>query len=171
MRCAGRGCPATPSATTPCGSSSTPLPTTSPTSCARWRLPEEVEQWSLTTLAREARQDRRPDRAPRPLRRVPAGRGGGAAGAVRRDPAPDRPLARTARGGSTDQCGPWGGRSRGEHYAPMMDQRHQSSSKRPVDRGPVVPHTGSAQLSLPLIGARRRGRIPGENQAYPGNVG
>ena len=49
--------------------------------------------------AREAGQDRRPDRAPRPLRRVPAGRGGGAAGAVRRDPAPDRPLARTARGG------------------------------------------------------------------------
>ena len=50
MRCAGRGCPATPSATTPCGSSSTPWPTTSPTSCARWRCREEVEQWSLTTL-------------------------------------------------------------------------------------------------------------------------
>ena len=49
--------------------------------------------------AREAGEDRRPDRAPRPLRRVPAGRGGGAAGAVRRDPAPDRPLARTARCG------------------------------------------------------------------------
>ena len=41
--------------------------------------------------AREAGQDRRQDRAPRPLRRVPAGRGGGAASAVRRDPAPDRP--------------------------------------------------------------------------------
>jgi hypothetical protein len=41
--------------------------------------------------AREAGQDRRQDRAPRPLRRVPAGRGGGAESAVRRDPAPDRP--------------------------------------------------------------------------------
>ena len=40
--------------------------------------------------AREAGQDRRPDRAPRPLLRLPTGRGGGAAGAVRRDPAPDR---------------------------------------------------------------------------------
>ena len=40
--------------------------------------------------AREAGQDRRQGRAPRPLRGVPAGRGGGAAGAVRRDPAPDR---------------------------------------------------------------------------------
>ena len=34
--------------------------------------------------AREAGEDRRPDRAPRPLRGVPAGRGGGAALAVRR---------------------------------------------------------------------------------------
>src|SRR5688572_7170452 len=41
---------------------------------------------------------RHPDRAPRPLCRLPAGRGGGAARPVRRDLAPDRPLARTARG-------------------------------------------------------------------------
>jgi hypothetical protein len=38
-------------------------PTTWPTSCARSRA-DEVAQWSLTTLAREAREDRRPDRAP-----------------------------------------------------------------------------------------------------------
>ena len=135
-----------------------------------WR--DVLEPVIARSVAREAREDRRPDRAPRPLCGVPAGRGGGAARPVRRDPAPDRPLARTARGGSTDQCGPWGGRSRGEHYAPMMDQRHQSSSKRPVDRGPVVPYTRDLpNYTLPLIGARRRGRIPGENQAYPGNVG
>jgi hypothetical protein len=52
-------------------------------------LSQEVEHWSLTTL-REAGQDRRPHRASRALRRVPAGRGGGAKAAVRRDPAPDR---------------------------------------------------------------------------------
>ena len=49
-RCAGRGCPAMPSATTRCGSSCTRSPTTSPTSCAPWRCPKEVEHWSLTTL-------------------------------------------------------------------------------------------------------------------------
>jgi Transposase DDE domain group 1 len=53
-------------------------------------LPEEVEQWSLTTPAREAGQDRRQDRSPRPLCRVPAGRGRGAAVAVRQHPAADR---------------------------------------------------------------------------------
>ena len=35
-RSAGRACPAMPSGTTPCGSSCTRWPTTSPTSCARW---------------------------------------------------------------------------------------------------------------------------------------
>ena len=50
MRSDGRGSPAMPSGTTRYGSSSTPLPTTSPTSCAPWPLPEEVEHWSLTTL-------------------------------------------------------------------------------------------------------------------------
>ena len=58
-------------------------------------------------LAREARQDRRPDHAPRPLPGLPARRGGGAARPVRRDPAPDRPLARTAR------CGGLTGANRG----------------------------------------------------------
>jgi hypothetical protein len=50
-------------------------------------------------LARETREDRRLDRAPRPLRGLPTGGGRGAARRVRRDPAPDRPPARTARGG------------------------------------------------------------------------
>ena len=50
MRSAGRGCPAIPSATTRCGSSSTPWPTTSPTFLRTLALPQEVEHWSLTTL-------------------------------------------------------------------------------------------------------------------------
>ena len=49
-RCAGRGCPAAPSGTTRCGSSCSPWPTTSPTSCARWRCRRRSTQWSLTTL-------------------------------------------------------------------------------------------------------------------------
>jgi Transposase DDE domain group 1 len=44
--------------------------------------------------AREPGQDRRPDRTPWPLRRVPVGRGGGAASAVRRDPPSDRRVRR-----------------------------------------------------------------------------
>jgi hypothetical protein len=49
-------------------------------------LPEEIEHCDA---AREVGQDRRQDHAPRPLRRLPAGRGGGASGVVRRHPAPD----------------------------------------------------------------------------------
>jgi Transposase DDE domain group 1 len=62
-------------------------------------LPDAVAQWSLTTLreklvkvgARLVRHGRYVD--------LSAGRGGGAAGAVRRDPASHRPAARPARGG------------------------------------------------------------------------
>jgi len=39
-----------PSGTTPCGSSSTRSPTTSPNFLRTLALPEEVEHWSLTTL-------------------------------------------------------------------------------------------------------------------------
>ena len=49
MRCAGRGCPATPSGTTRSGYSCSRSPTTWPTS-ALARLADEVAQWSLTTL-------------------------------------------------------------------------------------------------------------------------
>ena len=49
---------------------------------------------NLTVVAddapRKTGQDRRPDRAPRPIRGVPAGRGGRAAGPVRQDPASHR---------------------------------------------------------------------------------
>ena len=47
--------------------------------------------------AREADQDRREGRQPRPLRYLPDGRGRGAATDVRRHPVADRPAAGTAR--------------------------------------------------------------------------
>ena len=86
-------------------------------------------------LAREAGQDRRPDRAPRPLRRVPAGRGGGAAGALRHDPAPDRPIARTAGGsvtGASDGAG--GTKARGEPCA----EDGSAARERAADRPPAA---------------------------------
>ena len=49
-RSAGRGSPATPSATTRCGSSSTPSPTTWPIFLRTPALPADVEHWSLNTL-------------------------------------------------------------------------------------------------------------------------
>ena len=66
----------------------------------RWlALPERGGALVADHVAREAGQDRRPDRPARALRRVPAGRSRCAAVAVRRDPAPDRPAARIARAG------------------------------------------------------------------------
>ena len=93
----GRGCPAGRCATMRCGSSSMRSPTISPTSCGPWPWQRRSSPLVAHHPAREAGQDRRQDRAPRPLRRVPAGRGRGAARLVRRDPAPDRaPAAKTA---------------------------------------------------------------------------
>ena len=95
-RSAGRGCPAMPSGTTLYGS----------TACARYdlanflrmlALPEQGRASVAEHPAREARQDRRPDRPPRLLRRVPTGRGSGATRPVRRDPPPDRSLAGRGR--------------------------------------------------------------------------
>jgi Transposase DDE domain group 1 len=59
-------------------------------------LPEEIEHWSLTTLREKLIKTSRPDRALRPLRGIPAGRGRDAARPVRRDPPPDRMLAAEA---------------------------------------------------------------------------
>ena len=73
----------------------------SSTSCARLQpgnflrtlaTPEPIKDWSLTTLQREADQDWREGRRPRPLRRVPDGRGRHSAKPVRRHPADDRGL-------------------------------------------------------------------------------
>ena len=121
-RSAGRGCPAMPFATTRCGSSSTPWPTTSPTSCARW-----------------------------PCRRrssVPAGRGRGAAGAVRRDPAPDRSPAATAAAnlgmsiGSDERRQPQ--QARCDHDRPRHAPRSPNAARSP-EKAASAPPPGSCQ--------------------------
>jgi hypothetical protein len=53
--------------------------------------------------AREADQDRREGRQPRPIRHVPARRGRGAPPAIRRNPVADRPTAGTACAGMRGQ--------------------------------------------------------------------
>jgi hypothetical protein len=62
------------------------LPITSRTSCARW-LAERDRTIDADDAPRKTGQDQRVDRAPRPIRGAPAGRGGRAAGPVRQDPA------------------------------------------------------------------------------------
>src|SRR3982751_3934835 len=66
------------------------------------------------------------DRPPRTVRGLPAGRGGSAARRIRRDPAPDRPLARAARCGGLTGADHGSGQCRGENHAPKIDQWHQS---------------------------------------------
>jgi len=79
--------------------------------------------------------------------RVPAGRGGGAAVAFRRNPTPDRSLARTARGG-----GPTGAsdEARGAEGEPCAHDR-SATRKPPADQAPAVLTTGK-----PLSGGELR---------------
>jgi hypothetical protein len=109
-------------------------------------LPEEVEHWSLTTLreklvkigARIVRQWS--------LRRVPVGRGGGAARLVRRDPAPDRRAQAKAAAARS--------------MSPGSNERRQPSrrSASMIDREPLErdPNTGCKPETAALrnLGAR-----------------
>ena len=119
-----------PSATTPSDCSSMPSPTTSPTSCASLALPREVEHWSLTTLreklvkigARIVRHGR--------YRRLPAGRGRRAAGALRRDPVSHRSAAATVAadpGMSSASSDRWQTAGRG---AATIDRERPSAAAR-----------------------------------------
>ena len=82
-------------------------------------------------LAREAGEDRRQDRAARAVRGLPARRGGGAAGALRRDPAPDRPLARTAHGS---------GLTGADHGAASVEGRPCAEGRRDPPGDPKQTH-------------------------------
>ncbi len=76
-------------------------PTTSATSCGR-----QIDGAVVADQpAREANQDRREGREPRPLHHVPNGRGGGVAADVRRHPVADRPAADTACAQHDGGCG------------------------------------------------------------------
>ena len=130
--------------------------------------------------AREAGQDRRPDRSPRPVRRLSAGRSRCAAGAVRRDPAPDRSAARTARADNMtvgDQMAEDEGRAMrksppevcwSQSPRPMRpslavpDADIATAGGLPVDRNDAEPHclaqqTGSSGESRMKSLDRRRG--------------
>ena len=123
-------------------------------------LPQEVEQWSLTTLAREAGQDRRPDRAPRALRGLPARRGRRAKVAVCRDPASDRPAARIARAG--DMTG--------------GNQMMAAVEGRAMRRSPAEPAATSCRgawkhlRSLPTVRIAASGTLPVDRRVSEGTV-
>ena len=135
-------------------------------------LPQRGRAVVADDLAREAGQDRRPDRAPRPLRRLPAGRGGRAAGAVRRDPAPDRPPARTARGG---------GLTGADHGAAGVEGRTMrrrsvepaGSRRADLRRGLAspTPTVAAALAGLRLTHNPSRSTVEPENGGYLGDVG
>jgi DDE family transposase len=105
-------------------------------------LPDQVAQWSLTTLRERlvkigAFGASAPKHAPQPLRRVPAGRGGGAASLVRRDLAPDRALARITHGGGLTGADHGAAGAEGELCA-RIHCRHQSSPDSPAGWGPAA---------------------------------
>jgi Transposase DDE domain group 1 len=82
-------------AATAVASNSTFLPTTSATSCGRWRSPRWQNRVADQPTG-EADQDGREGRQPRALRDIPDGRGRSALRDVRRNPLADRPVASTA---------------------------------------------------------------------------
>ncbi len=121
---------------------------------------------------REAREDRRPDRAPRPLPRVPAGRGGGAARPVRRDPAPDRPLARTARCGGLTRAdrGAAGAEGRTVRRDRPKGPKQPGSGPGPRFSGSFRPRPAGGH-ARELTGNGSRSRVSGADRAHLGNVG
>ena len=136
-------------------------------------LPDAVEQWSLTTLREKLVKIGATDRAPRPLCRLPAGRGGGAEDAVRRDPAPDRRSAATVAAApgmsiaSNDRWQPDGrGASMIDRERPKAAQKAGASLVRRVD---AADGAGSTLRRLAENG--RNGRSSALGAGHPGNPG
>ena len=69
---------------------------------------------------------------------VTGGRGGGAASALRRDPAPNRPLARAARGGGLTGASDEAGGAEGRTMCAEIGQRYPSGPDQPADRDLVA---------------------------------
>jgi hypothetical protein len=106
--------------------------------------------------AREANQDRREGRQPRPLRHVPAGRGRGVATDVRRDPVADRPTPGTTRARMT-------GRRDQMRHTTTLDVRLEHGETREFQSGkparPVIlpaKRVGCDRISLPRPSVRRK---------------
>jgi hypothetical protein len=103
---------------------------------------------------REAGQDRRADRAPPPLRRLPIGRGGRAPSAVRRSPAADRPAARAARAGGVTRRNGAGAEAEGGAMRRRTASGHRSGPNPPLAWGsaafpPEIRHPLRARIDRP----------------------
>jgi hypothetical protein len=112
-------------------------------------LPEEVEHWSLTTLREKLiKIDARIVR--HPLRRVPAGRSGGAASGVRRDP----PSGRVAQAGTIFEMHPrsvLGPRCLGPRLpSGWRSTGHQSGAPELADAGGQRRRAGSRESEAAL---------------------
>src|SRR6266702_2566083 len=90
--------------------------------------------------AREADQDRREGRQPRPLRYVSDGRGGGAAADVRRNPVADRATAGTTRAGMR-----------------ATEQMRQTTPEVRPDAGRATRFSATARSTGVLTACRARG--------------
>ena len=124
-------------------------------------------------LAREAGQDRRPDRAPRAVHGLPTRRGGGAASAVCRDPASDRPAARATRcggltGARTGVAASTEGRTMRRDRPVAYDQ---PGSARKLAFSASPPLGLAASHVSRLIEDRWRSRVSNGTRAHLGNIG
>ena len=123
-------------------------------------------------VAREAGEDRRPDRPARALRRVPTGRSRCAAVAVRPDPAPHRPAARIARAGDvtvrTDVKAEGEGKAMGRSLPePVRTSRTGAWS----GLRPLSPRVTAAPTGIPVDPNASEEDHRAGKQCHPGNLG
>ena len=169
-RCAGPGCPATPSATMRCGCSCSPWPTTSPTSCARWRCPS-----SRAVVADDLREK---------LVKIGARivrHGGTSSSSWPRWRCRGRCSPRSCAGSTAcedrpwwrpDRSGPWSGRCRGEDHG-RRSVEPAGSRRADLRRGLAspTPTVAAALANIRLTHNPSRTTVDPENRGYLGNVG